>query len=50
MLKEFGGFSVEYINSTIQELNKNLTYAETVFNDGAKQKTEEKQQQILRVR
>lgn len=50
MLKAFGGSSVtvDSINKTIQELNKNLSYADNVFN-GAQYNTKDKQDQINRV-
>ncbi|KAK3701048.1 hypothetical protein QZH41_008153, partial [Actinostola sp. cb2023] len=51
MLEAFGGslVTVDSINATIQELNRNLTYADSVFK-GAQYDTKAKQDQINRIK
>ena len=50
LLEWFGSMSVDSINSTLQKLKKNVTYAEEIFSSGGKEDLQKKQQQINRVR
>ena len=40
---------MDNINSTLQKLKKNVTYAEKIFSSGGKEDLQKKQQQINRV-
>ena len=50
LLESFGSMSVDSINSTLQKLKENVTYAEEIFSSGGKEDLQKKQQQINRVR
>ncbi|PFX13764.1 Laminin subunit gamma-1 [Stylophora pistillata] len=49
LLKSFGSMSVDSINSTLQKLKENVTYAEEIFSSGGKEDLQKKQQQINRI-
>lgn len=49
LLESFGSMSVDSINSTLQKLKENVTYAEEIFSSGGKEDLQKKQQQINRI-
>lgn len=49
LLESFGSMSVDSINSTLQMLKKNVSYAEEIFSSGGRENLQKKQQQINRV-
>lgn len=46
LLESFGSMSVDGINSTLQMLKKNVSYAEEIFSSGGRENLQMKQQQI----
>ena len=49
LLESFGSMSVDSINSTLQMLKTNVSYAEEIFSSGGRENLQKKQQQINRV-
>lgn len=49
LLESFGSMSVDNINSTLQMLKTNVSYAEEIFSSGGRENLQKKQQQINRV-
>lgn len=49
LLESFGSMSVDSINSTLQTLKANVSYAEEIFSSGGRENLQKKQQQINRV-